>query len=58
MPKQTEGKADLEKLLKEKLKVLKPDECALAYDEKKGVLIGVCNKDGKLKFRRLKIPQE
>lgn len=37
----------IEKLLKsEKLKVLKPNECGLIFDEKRGLLVGVCNKDG------------
>ncbi|MDI6902638.1 MAG: hypothetical protein QMC77_02735 [Methanocellales archaeon] len=40
----------LEEFLKsEKVKTLKPDECGLIYDEKRGLLIGVCNKDGEIK---------
>jgi hypothetical protein len=39
----------IEELLKsEKLKVLKPNECGLIYDEKRDLLIGICNKDGKI----------
>ncbi|MDI6916844.1 MAG: hypothetical protein QMC80_03515 [Thermoplasmatales archaeon] len=42
---------EIEKLLKsEKLKVLKPNECGLMYDEKKGLLIGFCNKNGEIKI--------
>lgn len=41
---------EIERLLKsEKLKILKPDECGLLFDEKKGLLIGVCNKDGEIR---------
>lgn len=42
---------EIEELLKsEKIKTLKPNECALFYDEKKGKLVGICNKDGKLEI--------
>jgi hypothetical protein len=35
--------------LKEKLVgILKPNECALIYDEKRGKLLAVCNKNGKI----------
>ena len=41
----------IEELLKsEKIKTLKPNECALFYDEKEGKLVGICNKDGKLEI--------
>jgi len=43
---------ELEEFLKsEKVKTLKPNECGLIYDEKRGLLIGVCNKDEKLRSR-------
>ena len=41
---------ELEGFLKsEKIKTLKPDECGLIYDEKRGLVIGVCNKNGEIK---------
>jgi hypothetical protein len=41
----------IEELLKsERLKVLKPNECGLIYDEKRDFLIGICNKDGEIKI--------
>lgn len=47
---------DIEKLLKsDKLKVLKPNECGIVYDEKAGVLLGLYNKDGELKTRKIKV---
>lgn len=49
-------KKDLEELLKsEKLKILKPNECGLIYDENRGIIYGICNKDGKFTVRRIKI---
>lgn len=52
MPKESE----IEKLLKsDKLKVLKPNECGIIYDEKAGVLVGVCNKDGEFKVSRIRL---
>jgi len=41
----------IEELLKsEKIKIIKPNECGLIYDEKRDFLIGLCNKDGKIKI--------
>ncbi len=40
----------LKKLLEEKVKILKPDECAIIYDDKRGLLVGVCNEKGKISF--------
>lgn len=34
------------------LKKLKSDECGLIYDEKRGLMIAVCNKNGELKILR------
>lgn len=52
MVKETE----IEKLLKsEMVKILKPNECALVYDEKTGILKGVCNKDGELKVSEIQL---
>lgn len=41
----------IEELLKsEKIKTLKPNECALFYDKERGKLLGICNKNGKLEI--------
>jgi len=37
------------------MKKLKPDECGLVYDEVRGILIAVCNKDGKLSILKRRI---
>lgn len=42
---------EIEEFLKsEKIKTLKPDECGLIYEDKKVLLIGVCNKNGEIKI--------
>jgi len=40
---------EIEELLK-RIKILKPGECALIYDEKRGRLLGICNKRGKIEL--------
>jgi hypothetical protein len=41
---------EIEELLKsDKIKIIKPSECGLIYDDKRGLLIGLCNKDGEIK---------
>jgi len=50
---------EIEKLLKsEKLKTLKPKECGLLYDDKRGLLIGICNKNGDLEIKLKKKIEE
>lgn len=39
-------KEDIKKIIEERTKVLSPGECALFYDEKRGILISACNVDG------------
>ncbi len=40
-----------ERQLEEKLvRILKPNECALIYDEKRGRLLAICNKNGKIEI--------
>ena len=34
------------------LKKIKPNECGLVYDETRGVLIAVCNKNGEIRIMR------
>lgn len=55
MPKETK----VEQLLKsEKVKILEPNACALIYDQARGLLIGVCNKDGELKVSQIEVPKK
>lgn len=37
------------------MKKLKPDECGLVYDEVRGILIAVCNKNGELSILKRRI---
>ncbi len=46
---------EVEKLFKEKVKVLKPDECAIIYDDKRGLFISACNDKGKIKIVSKKV---
>jgi len=48
---------ELESLPKDKLKTLKPNECGIIYDEIRGLLIGICNKNGELKIIKKKIEE-
>ncbi|MBI4289377.1 MAG: hypothetical protein HY671_13245 [Chloroflexi bacterium] len=46
----------LEALIKsDKLKVIKPNECGLLYDEKRDRVITICNKDGKLEIKEKRL---
>jgi len=46
---------ELESLPKDKLKTLKPNECGIIYDEIRGLLIGICNKNGEIIKKRRKL---
>mgnify|MGYP000352192711 CR=1 FL=1 len=48
---------ELERLLKEKMKILKPKECAVIYDDERGLLISVCNEEGKIKIVSKKVDE-
>lgn len=37
------------------LKKIKPNECGLVYDETRGVLIAVCNKNGEVKIIKKRV---
>jgi len=39
------------------LKKIKPNECGLVYDEKRGVLIAVCNKNGEIKIIKKRVEE-
>ncbi len=39
------------------LKKLKPDECGLIYDETRGILLAVCNRNGKIEIFKQKIEE-
>ncbi len=41
----------------DELKKIKPDECGLVYDEKRGMLIAVCNKNGKISFIKKRVEE-
>jgi len=43
--------------LRQSLKTLKSGECAVTYDSKRRVLIGICNKDGKLEVTTKRIDE-
>ena len=46
----------LEELLKsDKLKIIKPNECGLLYDEKHDKIITICNRDGNLEIKEKKL---
>jgi hypothetical protein len=50
---------EIRKLLKsEKVKTLKPNECAIVYDEERGLLLGVCNKNGRIEVTLKKKVEE
>ena len=39
------------------LKKIKPNECGLVYDETRGVLIAVCNKNGVIKIIKKRVEE-
>lgn len=39
------------------LKKLKSDECGLIYDETRGLIIAVCNKNGEIKILKQRIEE-
>ena len=41
----------------EELKKIRPDECGLVYDQKRGLLIAVCNKKGEIKILKKKVEE-
>lgn len=55
MEKKAETKRIEELLKNDKLKIIKPNECGLLYDEKQERLITICNKDGNLEIKEKKL---
>ncbi|MBU3966067.1 MAG: hypothetical protein KKG76_01640 [Euryarchaeota archaeon] len=43
------------KIRADELKKIKPNECGLVYDEKRGMLIAVCNTNGKISFIKKRV---
>jgi hypothetical protein len=41
----------------DELRKIKPNECGLVYDEKRGMLIAVCNKNGKISFIKKRVEE-
>jgi len=41
----------------EELKKIKPNECGLVYDETRGMLIAVCNKNGEIKIIKKRVEE-
>ncbi len=41
----------------DELKKIKPNECGLVYDEKRGMLIAVCNKNGEIKIIKKRVEE-
>ncbi len=41
----------------EELKKIKPNECGLVYDEKRGMLIAICNKNGEIKIIKKRVEE-
>lgn len=39
------------------LKKIKPNECGLVYDETRGMLIAVCNKNGEIKILKKSVEE-
>jgi hypothetical protein len=40
---------EIEELLKSDKMKIKPSECGLIYDDKRGLRVGICNKDGEIR---------
>jgi hypothetical protein len=40
---------EIEELLKSDKMKIKPSECGLIYDDKRGLLVAICNKDGEIR---------
>lgn len=51
MEKKAETKRIEELLKSDKLKIIKPNECGLLYDEKHDKIITICNRDGNLEIK-------
>jgi|GEM_PF-6846389 len=41
----------------DELKKIKPNECGLVYDEKRGMLIAVCNKNGEIRIVKKRVEE-
>ncbi len=41
----------------DELKKIKPNECGLVYDEKRGMLIAVCNKNGDIRIIKKRVEE-
>ncbi len=41
----------------DELKKIKPNECGLVYDEKRGMLIAVCNKNGEINIIKKRVEE-
>jgi len=41
----------------DELKKIKPNECGLVYDEKRGMLIAVCNKNGEIRIMKKRVEE-
>jgi len=41
----------------DELKKIKPNECGLVYDEKRGMLIAICNKNGEIKIIKKRVEE-
>ncbi len=41
----------------DELRKIKPNECGLVYDEKRGMLIAVCNKNGNISFIKKRVEE-
>ncbi len=55
MEKKTEAQSIEELIKSDKLKILKPNECGLLYDEKGNRIFTFCNKDGKIEMKEKKL---
>ncbi|MBU3966134.1 MAG: hypothetical protein KKG76_01990 [Euryarchaeota archaeon] len=41
----------------DELKKIKPNECGLVYDEKRGMVIAVCNKNGEIRIMKKRVEE-
>jgi len=41
----------------DELKKIKPNECGLVYDETRGMLIAICNKNGEIKIIKKRVEE-
>jgi hypothetical protein len=41
----------------DELKKIKPNECGLVYDETRGVLIAVCNRNGEIRIIKKRVEE-